>query len=526
MTDKLEGSVRKVVAGGFFIFVGTILGNLFGFGGKVIITRLTTPEAFGVFSLCVGVVSLINLFSNFGLSIGVARYSAFYLGQGDKETARAIMLRLMRIGLVASIAMLCVFYLSATVIGNKLFGGITGIGPLLKIVFLSIPFAVFVEMLVGTGRGHGDGLPKVLFMDIARNGLFVVALVVLIPLGLSDTSIIWAYVISAIATAVLAFGYGSRRYGYGFFETSTQPVPLREILYFSIPMAVLPMMWMVLTYVDTIMLGYYMKAEDVGFYNSASILSRLFNPILTAAAFIFLPIATGLFARNSHEEFSRIYEIITKWVFVISVPFAAVLFVCHTELLSLIFGIDFAFASGALRILVVGFVFSTLFSMNTPMLTASGHSREQMMAAVITMATNVFLCVILIPRYGINGAAVATSFSTAVYNVTISYMLFRHTKIASFSMDYAKTIMAAGLALVVVMSMGFVAEGMLPAWRIALTGVIYSIIFLICFLGFKCITLYDVIILNMVEQKTGKDLSALKAIVMKFSAERSSQNGK
>ncbi len=512
MTDKLEGSVRKVIAGGFFIFIGTILGNLFGFVGKVIVTRLTTPEAFGVFSLCVGVVTIINLFSNFGLSIGIARYSAFYLGQGDKETAWAIVVRVMRIGLLSSIAMLCVFFISATVIGNKLFGGITGIVPLFKIIFLTIPFSAFLEMLVGTGRGYGDGIPKALFMDIARNGLFILALVAFIPRGLSDSGVIWAYVMSVIATAVLAYAYGSRRYGYGFFETSCQPVPLRDILYFSIPMAVLPMMWVALNSMDTMMLGYYMKAVDVGFYNASATLSRLLNPLLTSVVFIFLPIATGLHANRSHEEFANMYHVITKWIFIISVPFVAVLIVFPGELLWTIFGHDYAKTATTLGVLGYGSLSSILLSMNTSALTAAGRSVEQLFAATVTVVSNFTLNIFLIPSYGTVGAAIATSSSMVIYNILISSLLYKHFRIIPMTTDYAKTIAAC----IVSFTLMFLTRDkfQFELWyNVAVSSALFIAVFFILLFAFKCFTRFDMILFEILEKKTGKNLMLVRGIL-------------
>ena len=528
VADRADESVKKVVRGGMVIFLGTLAGTILAFGGKVAITRLSSTEIFGVFSLCMGAAGLMSLVANFGLSIGLARYMAFFLGKGDTCSARAVMLRITRIGLVAAMIMCGIFHVLSENFGSRIFHGIPGIGFLLGIVSWVIPFSAFLDMVVGIGRGHGDGLPKVLFLDIARNLLFILVLWMYAASGLTETNVVWAYVLSGGMAAALAYGYAIRSYRYGIFTPAKESIPVGKIVSFSIPMAVLPIMWMVLTYIDTLMIGFFMQAVDVGLYGAASTVSRLFNPVITSAGFIFLPVATGLIAGGWHEESRKVYRIVTKWIFILSIPLAAVIISCPSEILGVVFGPEYGRGAYVLRILVVGFVVSAMFSMNTTMLTASGHSREQMVSAMVTIVVNLILCALLIPRFGIEGAAVSTAFSTAFYQILISWRLWRISRIHMCSRDFVKTILSSGVALLLVDGFWiWVAETWTDPWRrILVTGVLYGILFLVFLRIFGSFSVDDLLMVEMIEKRTGKKMTKIKALLVRHGLDSKSGNDK
>ena len=85
---------------------------------------------------------------------------------------------------------------------------------------------------------------------------------------------------------------------------------------------------------------------------------------------------------------------------------------------------------------------------------------------------NILLNVLLIPIYGIEGAAVATAVSYFIYNVFKSYWLYKKTKIHPFNRNYIKSLV-----------IGFVPLGLFKMLNIRTTNIFLTGTVLISFLG-------------------------------------------
>ena len=135
MSERMEKSLGVVLKGGAFTLLGAVLGNFFGFASKLVITRASDPEVFGLFSLCTGIVGIIYIGSNLGLSIGVARYIPFFKGKGDALKSRDASI----VALNAGTGISLVFFVAAffrRLRRGQVFPKIENFSYLLKVIFL------------------------------------------------------------------------------------------------------------------------------------------------------------------------------------------------------------------------------------------------------------------------------------------------------------------------------------------------------------------------------------------------------
>lgn len=511
MRSRLEGALGRVVRGSLFVLMGTLSGNLLGLASKPIITRVASPEVFGVYSLIAGILGLVNVLCTLGLTVGAARYVAYFKGKGDAGAVRAVAIRTSQISMASSLVAFVLLFLGSDLLGNTLYANIPGVVSLLRIGAIAIPFWAAMDVVIGIGRGHGDALPKVLFADLLRNGLFILFILLSLSTGVTARRILGALVLSYLLSGLLAWIHANRAYGLSLIARRVSPLPVREILFFSLPMMVLPMMWIVLSSMDTMILGHFRPAADVGFYNAAVTLSRILNPLLVSIVFIFLPVATTLYAGDSREEFARMYHVISKWVFILSFPLNALLLAFPQEILTLVFGPGYGGAAWPLRGLVLGYLSSILLSMNTSALTAAGCSRQQMSAAMITILADILLNALFVPMWGIGGAAAASAVSMTLYNLLISLMLYGKTRLLPFTTDYLRTILAASVAFLAMMGSRHLLHGV---WfQMSISVVAYAAVFLLQILLLRCLSMTDMLLFDMVERKTGRSLSGIRALL-------------
>ncbi|MBI4949064.1 MAG: flippase [Deltaproteobacteria bacterium] len=514
MSERVEKSLGVVLKGGAFTLLGAVLGNFFGFASKLVITRASDPEVFGLFSLCTGIVGIIYIGSNLGLSIGVARYIPFFKGKGDALKSRDASIVALNAGTGISLVFFVAAFFSADFVAERFFPKIENLSYLLKVIFLTVPLYSFLELTIGIARGHGDVIPKVYFLDVIKNGLLFLLILAAIPFGISISTIVYAYVASIVAPSVIASLYMSKKYGVGLLSKRVPQLPKREIILFSLPLMMMPIMWLVLGTMDTVMLGYFKDPAEVGIYNASVSLARVFNTIAAPIMFMFLPVATEYFAKQSFTELSFLYKIFTKWIFSVSLPIFMILMFFPEIIITTLFGARYIEGAMCLRIIVLGYLSSLILGINNVALTASGKTMVQMWLSVATIGLNFVLNIFLIPRYGSNGAALATALSFTAFNVLVSLVLYRHAKVQPFSANYFKAIAAAFISLgLFYLLLGYLSAGLrlIPFFL-----VFYSISYMAFMILFSGINKYDLIMLDILERKSGRKFFRLRKLLARF----------
>lgn len=519
MTDEhIKKNMGVLMHGGLGVLAGTIAGALMSFGTKVIITQFSSPSVFGVFSLFFGIVSMIYMLSTFGLSVGITRYIAFFSDKEDNTAVSNMVYSVMRMGILISVVICVIAILSADFIVKNIFPEVSHLGFLLKVTFITIPFFSLLDFSIGVARGFKDVKPKVFLLDIIKNLLFLLILIISIPISFSITSITYSYTISVIVPGILSYIYISNRYGVNLLKRPANrviTVSKREFFLSSLPLTVMPLMWLVLGTMDTVMLGYFKNAEAVGIYNASASLARFFNVLISPITFIFLPVATQYLAKSSASELSYIYKVTTKWIFSISLPFFFLLIFFPDMMLVTLYGADYAQGALCLRIVVSGYLSSLILGINNVVLTASGKYVVQMWLSISTILLNLLLNILLIPKYGASGAAAATAISYTAFNVLAAVVLYRHSAIHPFSVDFFKAIIAAVLTTIVFFVLGRVIS--IGYYSILPILVLYCLSYLCCvILLFKGVTKYDIIIINLIEQKSRLNFGYIKGFISRF----------
>jgi O-antigen/teichoic acid export membrane protein len=511
MSEHVEKSVGIVLKGSLVTLLGMIISTISWFASKVIITRATNPEVFGVYSLCYSITTFAYILSTLGLSVGIARYIPYYIGRSEKNKAQHASLIALKVGSLLSILIFAVLFFFSNLIATNYFRHIHNFSFYLKLIFVTIPFYAVLDLVIGVARGYGNIVPKVYFLDCMRNGLFLILILLALPLGLSTSKIIFVYVISVIFPSIISYFYLSKTYKADFFASESAGVSLKEMLKFSLPLMFIPVMWLVLGTMDTIMLGYYKAADEVGIYNASASLAKICNALTTPVAFIFLPVATQFYAKKSFTEMSLLYEIFNKWIFSISLPFFGVLLFFPEVIITKLFGIEYMGGALCLKITTLGYLSILLFGMNNVTLTASGLSMKQMLLSVFTIVLNVVLNILLIPKYGMNGAAVATALSLTVFNVLSSMVLCRYAKVHPFSLAFFKTVFAA---IISGMLFFLIAQNIkLTLYHIPFYLILFTFSYFFFLIIFRAINKYDLIILDLIERKTGIHFAVLRRFI-------------
>jgi O-antigen/teichoic acid export membrane protein len=517
MSESVGSSLKAAVKGTTLVFLGMAASSILWFATKVLIVRNITTEELGVYSLAVAIVSIVSMVARSGLQDGATRFVSISLGEGKKDVAAGYARSSVHLGFLFGLVSSLVLYAFSGPLSSHVFYKPELVAPLRAISMFSL-FSVLTTIMVGVIRGHGDVRPQVYFIGIGQPLSFLVMLLIFFALGLSYVSVAYAFALAIGVSMASVSIYSHKRIHFN-------PVSLKagkhwkELMHFSMPLLGVAITGILFTWTDTLMIGRYESAADVGIYNISVSLARLLTFVLGAAGFVFMPIAGEMFARKQTYELKRSYQVLTKWVFSATLPGFFVLFFFPETTIRFLFGEGFDGSSLPLRILALGYMFHVFLGTNIMVLMVLGHSKRLMQISVFGTLLNVVLNYVMIKRlgYGIIGAAVATSVSYIMVIIVNSYVLYQHSMIQPFTSRYLKPL--AGLAVIGVVLYACAKTVPFYFWMLPIYLILFIGGYLFSLLLTRSLDKEDIEMFEAVSKKTGLRMEALRRLISRFAHE-------
>jgi O-antigen/teichoic acid export membrane protein len=289
----------------------------------------------------------------------------------------------------------------------------------LKVISLIFPFATVGATLLGTLNGLRR--MREYAAAVVLQSMTILAFSILaITLGYGVTGVMASYVLASIAyCAVLIytcrndFGLRLRRF----------KVTASKILAFGWKNAAANGVNLVNLSADTLLVAYFLTTRDVGYYGVAIILSRIFLAIPGAIQIITFPASSEYLARKDLKTLQTMIEKSMKYTSCILFPIAVALGLFAGGVVGLLYGTEYTQSVGPLVILVVGSATLGILGSVGGTLYGLGRPELALMGGIATASTNVTLNLLLIPLFGIIGAAFATATSFIFGTVLVSYLI-------------------------------------------------------------------------------------------------------
>jgi O-antigen/teichoic acid export membrane protein len=516
MSETLNASLKTAAKGTAFVFIGMIATNALWFVTRLLVVRNLSSEKLGIYTLAVAIVSIVSMIAGLGLWEGSTRYISVFLGQGKEEDADAVQQASLRIGAIAGVVACAGIFIFSDVLSRHVFYKPELARPLMVISFF-IPAYVMTLILAAVLRGRGNIGPKVYFMDVGQPLLFLILLCLIFLLGLSYISVIYAYVLSMTGAFALTALYGLRKNRISPFAPGWDSIHVRELLKFSVPLLLVDVMLLVFRWADTLMLGRYGTAGEVGVYSVGISLAVLLTLPLVALEAVYMPIAGDLYAKDRLPELARTYQVLTKWVFSVTLPIFFILFFFPEMTITFLFGDRFGDAVLPLRILSLGYLFTAFVGANSVVLLVFGLSKTVMKVSAAAALLDVALNYILIKRLGLGmeGASLATSISLTAVSFGYSFVLYRQCGIHPIASGYLKPAIGSAVVGTII----YAAAKSLPLyfWMLPLYLLLYIGGYMALLILTRSLDLHDVFLFGEILKRAGVAPEVTQNIIGKIS---------
>jgi len=389
------------------IFASRISKSVITFLAIAYFARAIGSAQLGVFFLFQTSISLLSLPTDLGIKIGVEKRISE--GKpGDEVLATALLLKTLFI-IVVSIPVL---------IFTSQINGYIG-GEVAHLLILALLLEELARLLIAVLRGEMR-VGETASLELLRVSGWTLAGALLVYFGFDSLGIIYGYIAGAFLTSIVTF-YKIRT---GIAMPSFFRV--RSLFNYSKYAFIGSIGGMVYSWMDIALIGFFLTQSAVGVYEVAwrvAAVSLLFTQAIRTVLF---PKMNELGADGDVEQMENLFEksITPALIFVIPALFGSIIY--SEEILFYLFSPEFATAS----LVLVIFLFDKVQRAFSLMLIGPIHAFDRPDLAAISTLVGIFLNLLLnialIPRYGIEGAAFATTVAATVNTGLMYYYLLQY----------------------------------------------------------------------------------------------------
>jgi O-antigen/teichoic acid export membrane protein len=387
------------------ILSGTIAMRIVRLLFNPLLVRVLGQSQFGTFASVMAMYAIVSLVSKVGLFDAVRKHVAeFELGSTEQGV------------LVANGVVLSVIY---GVAGTAVLVVLTylplGLGRGNEVYLLLLGLAIIPHNLYSVFRGAFYGRQQEQVVEgvhVLREVLYVTCGLVLAVVGFGLAGVFVGYVLSTFLSAILT-GWMVHR---DFSMSSPQITDCftrytRKIARYGGAQAVGGVAAVLLYQTDVLLTNYFRTAAETGLYKAALIPTQFIWIIPSVIQMSLLQNTSGHWANGRTEEITTNVRNGLRYSFLALTLFGVGLYALSEEFLRLYFGAGFEGSVLPLEILIIGSFFLGLNRILAPVLQSTGWIVHSQTVSVVGLFANIVLNVLFIPRYGIVGAAVATSLS-------------------------------------------------------------------------------------------------------------------
>lgn len=447
MNDENKGTLNTLVKGAGMTAAGIFASKFLAYLYRTAVARMAGKEAYGQLSLGIAVIGMGTTITFMSLDQGIEKFVSEYRMEDDKAKIRGVVLSSLFISLLMSLIVGGGIYFYAEFIAAQIFKS-QGLASILRVFAFVPPFAAISKVFISVAVGFKDVKYEVISERVAKNVIQVAATVGLLATGLGVIGAVYGWLISSIVTAGITV-FLVERYVFPVLRPKFEAkYNFSELLKFSFPLFLTGMIGTLLGWADTFFLGYYMGDAEVGLYNAALPIAMMLQIPYRSFNSLSLPSMNEI--KDSTEDTSRTLKTLTRWTIISTIPLFALLFLFAEPSIALLFGREYVSASGVLVILSAGYFFSVSTGHLGAVIKSESRNEFILFNTVANFFLNIALNILLIPRYGITGAAIATAGSIFFVNSLMLMETYHIKKVQPFSRRQLKPIVAVVPSILVV----------------------------------------------------------------------------
>ncbi|MFA5381537.1 MAG: oligosaccharide flippase family protein [Candidatus Micrarchaeia archaeon] len=497
--EKLD--VAKTAAkGGIINVISSSLTKILGILFYFLILRLLPPEEAGIFFIGFAIFGFSHVISGIGIPISINRFIPLYLGKNKEELVAPLFKKLGIYLLIISLIICFGLIVFSQQIADLY--GEPALNSLIILVAITTPFMMFFDFFCGFLRGIKHFVSFALIASFKNIIQFIVLFTLIFLISKNAYNSFISITLSTALSTIIIGIWAIMQYNKFPKGEKIENKEMKGIFSYGIPMYISSLGTYLSNWTDTLTLGFYLTSPIVAAYNAIALIARNIGPVVSMPlSQIIQPMFANLHGKGekSEENFLDLARYYGKWALILGLPVLIVFTILSYQIMHIVFP-QYESYHWLLWIMGPTFFMTLVGAPYRDALWAIGRSDIFMASSLIIVIPNLALNIILIPIYGVLGAAVASSATYIISQSLFIYYGYKRAKVRPHE-SVPKIFLIAILSALVLFSYARYAQATWELPNDLLSGFIYLIKIIAPYLILYVALLYFVIGINNIEKK-------------------------
>ncbi len=452
-SSKKGDATRKQIRGSSLLLAGRFISTGLNFVSQVLIVRQLTQVDYGAWTYALSIVAFFHGISTLGLRRGITRFVPIYHERDQYDKLFGTIFMVLITIAATGVVIIGSFHMFPEMLTQIINDKSQPIFVVLILIFM-VPVEAMDGLLISLFASLAS--PKAIFF---RNHILAPILklsVVVLLVVFNSTVMFLAYgwlAANAFGVVIYIVMLLTMMRKRGFFKRlnfKTVNMPAKEIFAFAIPLMTSDLVNIVMHSADTLLLGYFCDASEVAKYRVVLPAAHFNKIVMTSFALLYTPLAARLFAKDDFKGINDLYWRTAIWMAILSFPVFALTFSLAKPLTLSLYEARYESSWIFLSMMSFGYYFNVVLGFNGLTLKVLHRVKYVVVINAVASLLSIALALVLIPRYGALGAAIATTSAMIVHNILKQVGLKQAAGLHLFERQYLSfylIIAAGGLSL-------------------------------------------------------------------------------
>jgi stage V sporulation protein B len=451
---------KTLTTGALYISLSSMIFMISGYVVNLWLGRSLGPVEYGIYGVVVSVMSMVNIIQTSGMPRSLSKFIA------EKKSNRRLLLKsAFSLQIVSSLALSVFLFLISDLLAQLL--NDPGLSKYIKFSCLIFPVYGIYSLYLGYYNGMRN-FKKQSILTGAYSISKLVAVIILTKYYHLFGSI-GGFIVAPLITLFIGIelpSIGKLWAGY------------KKLIYFSLPLISFAFFSTFQQSVDL----YLIKALSgepswVGFYTANQNIAKIPFFALSVFATILFPSISKSVSEKRPDITASIISRSIRYVLLVLIPITALLSATSHELLGILFSEKYLAGSESLAILIISFSFLTVFSILANILNGAGNPHKSAAISISGVVVSVIFCYLLIPKYGMSGAAYATGIGGVFVTVAASFQIIKMFDVLVSFFSVSKILLASSVIFIISKSLDMSLPVLLVWYPLSLIFYIIILVF-------------------------------------------------
>lgn len=382
----------------YFIGVAVVT-QLIGFIQFPIITKSIGASSYGIFSIISTTISLLTPFAVIGIRSSIIRFLA---AEKNKSIIRNDFASLYTLVFVNGLILSAILFLFANLIATEIMNDVSAAFFVKIAAILILLYAIFDVSIAFFRSRHSLGLQAIF---VLFNTLLQFTLIVLfINFHMDLTGVILALVISGLVMNITSLVIIIKKYGFAIPNFKN----VIRYIKWGLPLTPNAILFWIINISDRYMVSFFMGLTSAGIYSAAYTIGNYTSFLLSPIGLVLYPNIIKSYDEGKYEETRKYFKYSLKYLMMITIPAAFGLSVLAQPILRILTSQEFITGSIIIPIIAASAIFFCIYQISIYIIHITNKTYITFRLLIIAAIINIGLNFLLIPIWGIIGAAIAT----------------------------------------------------------------------------------------------------------------------